>query len=156
MRARTVLFIALVVAALIGAGTYFLGSSPSSATPVAPKTAIVEENSRLIGEWKQYKNGIPNSYMSATIAENTIKVVLRLDSGTEGDADAAGTFWIGSFDTSKDSDHFKVESMGDKDALTHSILGSQDRTKSFYYDNGILSFNFSIMGVNTTVQLVRE
>lgn len=124
-------------------------------------TSVIEDgtarattsNNILTGDYHQVKNKDASTQFSATIREGEIKIVLLMDSGEEGDADAAGTYWAGTFDTSNTSDVFQVLSQGDTETMSYSVLGSQDKTKVFEYDNGILSFRFTVMGITETIYL---
>jgi hypothetical protein len=110
-------------------------------------------NTVLTGTYHQTNNGIPHTEMSAVVTNGKIEVTLKLDSGQEGDSDVTGIYWAGTFDISNTSDSFSVVSQADKDKLELSVVGSQDSTKKFDYDNGDLNFLFSMMGMTTTVHL---
>lgn len=133
---------AFLIVSPLGIG---LGDKPASAS-----------NNALTGEYLQ-TNDTGNAYFSGEVTDGKIKIVLRLHdpAQNEGDADAAGTYWVGSFDTSNVSDNFTTVSDADKKALEFAILGSQDDTKKFTYKNGDLSFEFAMdsTGVKTTVHL---
>lgn len=121
---------------------------------VLDETATPASNRVVTGEYHQTK-GMPGTTMSATVTDGKIKVVLLLDSGEEGDSDASGTYWVGSFDTSNTSDSFTVISKADTKTLDASLLGSRDDTKTFTYKNGDLSFDFTMMGTTTTVHMTK-
>lgn len=140
--------IATVIAMASGLIVFLMGNVVTSSA----KTDDGKPNP-LFGSYHQINNDIPDTTMTATIAENSIVIVLKLESHEEGDADPAGTYWAGTFDTDNKSDSFITASLADSKELSYSVLGSQDRTKTFTYDQGIISFNFSIMGQSTTVQL---
>jgi hypothetical protein len=94
--------------------------------------------------------------MKAEISGDSIQVNMEID-GRDGNT--GGVFWMGSFDTSdKRSQTFTVTSMPDPDAkkaLQNSLFGSSEGTKKFTYDNGDLSFEFSMMGAESTVHMTR-
>ncbi len=132
----------LVIVAIVG-----LSSNSDSSTAVA---ASKISTSVPIGVYHQVKSGIPRAIMTATVSDGSIYVLLKLDSDDEGDSDVTGTFWEGTFDA-KDAPH--IVSKPDQDKLDRSLLASSETTKTFTYANGELTFQFSIMGVSTTVHL---
>lgn len=147
---RKYLIPVLVVAALAVAAYVSTGVFVSEATPKpAP-------SSPLIGEYHQI-NDTGSAHFNATVSDGKIKITLRLHdpSQNEGDADPAGTYWVGSLDTNTTSNSFTDVSSADKKALEYSILGSRSDTKAFTYNNGVLSFRFSMdaAGIDTTVHL---
>jgi hypothetical protein len=144
---RKYLISILGIAALAVATFLLTGAFVSDATPKSASNRIVT------GEYHQVSNGIKGTYMSAVVTNDRIVVTLKLDSGEEGDSDATGTFWDGTFDTSSTLDSFTVVSDPDLEHLNTSILGSSEDSKEFTYKNGDLSFQFSMLGLNTTVHL---
>jgi hypothetical protein len=65
----------------------------------------------------------------------------------------------GSFDTSdKTGQSFTVTSLPDPDAqkaLAGSLFGSSEKTKKFTYKDGELTYEFSMMGVESIVHMSR-
>jgi hypothetical protein len=101
----------------------------------------------LIGEWHQTDSGIPDIYMTATIDADSIQINMKMK-------DAAGVYWLGTFNVDEDlSKPVKIVSQADADGMAMSIFSSTDKTKTFFYENGDLSYKFSIMGITTTVHL---
>lgn len=102
--------------------------------------------SSLIGEWHQV-NSNPNGWMTASISGESIQVNLH-------GRDSSSIFWMGSFDTSKPPvGKFKVVSLGDQDAMMWKIAASKEKQKTFAYNNGDLSFEFSVAGTSTTIHM---
>lgn len=147
---RKYLISALVAAVFAVAA--FLIVSPMAVGSDKPKTAT---NSVVTGEYNQVK-GPKGMTFTAVITDGTIKVDLKIEGG-EGDSDAYGKYWVGTFDTSNTSDTFTVVSTADNKKLGKSVLGSLDDTKSFKYKNGNLSFWFAVdsAGLKTTVVLAK-
>jgi hypothetical protein len=86
----------------------------------------------------------------AAISDNLIEINLA-SSGTKA------LYWKGTLPLGSDSTaDFTVTSAADTDALSGSILGSQDPTKTFTYSAGKLKFDFSAMGVTKTVELSKR
>jgi len=102
----------------------------------------------MVGEWHQV-NASPDGWMTASISGESIQVNLQ-------SRDSSSIFWLGSFDTGRKSyGKFKVVSFGDQDAMKLDIAASTDKQKTFVYDNGVLSFDFSALGTSTTVRMIK-
>lgn len=105
--------------------------------------------SSLIGEWHQ-TNSNPDGWMTASISANSIQVDLR-------GRDSKSIFWMGSFDTNrKPVGKFKIVSIPDPDArytMKKSLMASNEPKKTFTYNNGDLSFEFSMAGTSKTIHL---
>jgi hypothetical protein len=110
-------------------------------------TAETKKTVSLIGEWRQSDSGIPDIYMTAKVDADSIQVNIKMK-------DSEGIYWLGTFDTDQDlSKPVEIVSQADQDAMKMSIFSSTDKTKVFSYENGYLSYKFSIMGITTTVHL---
>ena len=71
--------------------------------------------------------------------------------------DTKSLYWQGTVpapDTTDDK--YDFTSQADTDALSKSLFGSQDKTKDFKYENGVLSFDFSALGTTKTIKMERE
>ena len=102
--------------------------------------------SSLIGEWYQV-NKNPNGWLTASISGESIQVNLR-------GRGSSSIFWMGSFDTSKKPiGKFNVVSLGDQDAMKWKIAASDESKKTFTYNNGDLSFEFSALGSSTIIHM---
>jgi hypothetical protein len=105
--------------------------------------------SSFIGEWTQV-NSSPDGWMTASISAGAIQVDLR-------SRDSHSPFWMGTFDTDKrPSGKLRIVSLGDQDAMKWQITTSTESKKTFTYDHGILSFQFSAMGSSTIVHLKKS
>jgi hypothetical protein len=143
------LVVTTLMAILVGVGIYFAVAS-SDANAESP-VAVVQSTSpvSLAGEWKQSSSGIPNVVMTAEISGDSIKIFMKM-------SDTAGVFWMGSFNTSHEtSQSFTVNSVGNVEAMKYDLYASSEKTKTFTYKDGDLSYQFSIMGVSTIVHLSR-
>lgn len=130
-------------------GGFFLVSDRSSDPRGVVSVAAVKPV-ELIGTWSQ-SNADSSLSMTATVTDGKIIIDMHL-AGDEG-----GTYWIGTFDTGKHTtSNFTVTSNGDVAAMSTMLLASQAKTKTFTYDNGDLSFDFSMMGVTRTIHLQRS
>lgn len=143
----------VAIAILTGGGIYYTVSN-ADAEPKKPHTVTVESKPvSLIGDWHQTK-GMPGVTMRASISVDGIQVNLEFDRDNLG-----GIFWMGSFDTSdKRSKSFTVTSLVDPDGqkvLNDSLFATSEHTKKFTYKDGDLSFEFSMMGAESTIHLAR-
>jgi hypothetical protein len=138
---RKKMFLAISGAVLAAA---FIGGV--SATQLAsgddePKTknSIIVD---LTGKWHQTE-GAPGMIMDAIVEGESIQVnVITRDSST--------VYWMGSFNENPTSS--KIVSLADPDAqkvMSGSIFGLQDPSKTFNYEDGVLSFKYE----TSTVQL---
>lgn len=117
------------------------GSSPGASASKNPVS--------LVGEWYQINHN-PDSWMTASISGESIQVDFR-------SSDYRSIFWMGSFDTRlKQSGKFKIVSLGDQDAMRWQIAASTEKQKTFTYDHGILSFEFSVLGSSTTIHMTKS
>lgn len=156
-RKAIVLFAALSVIAGLCFVAFGFGNSKDAAA-AEPSTSFsrvsdTQNNpnipipSSMIGDWHQVSSGLPKAVMNASITESKIEITLTMQNTT-------GIFWTGTFDTSQSTDKpFATVSKGDVEAMTMEMYASSEKTKLFTYKDGELSFQFSIMGVSTTVFL---
>ena len=85
----------------------------------------------LVGEWKQTNSNAEDAWQAATIA--------------------------GSFEAPTTADEpYTWESENDKDQTDMAILASGDDTKTFTYQDGVISYEVSAMGVTQTVKLEKQ
>lgn len=78
----------------------------------------------------------------ATVSDNAIQVDIV-------DGDTSSLYWKGTFPSTGEN----VTSDGDVEAMSGSMLGSQDKTKTFTIKDDELSFKFSMMGTTKTIKL---
>lgn len=138
---RTIKYIAPLVAILAIFGLAACGSQGASAS---------SNPTSLIGDWRQVG---PDSdgWFTASISGGSIQVNL------EGRDGSSSIYWMGSFE----SDHptvgkFTVVSIPDADArntMKYSLMSSDEKTKTFSYKNGVISFKFTALGTSAVIQL---
>jgi hypothetical protein len=145
-----------VLLATLTAGGIFFATAAGGDTTAPPSTytkPIPHKPVSLVGTWKQTK-GMPGVTMTAEVSGDGIQINMHFDRDNIG-----GVYWMGSFDTSdKTAQTFTVTSLPDPDAqkaLAGSMFGSSEKTKKFHYDNGDLTFEFSMMGAESTVHMAR-
>jgi len=109
----------------------------------------------LVGDWEQTNSETTGVRMAASVnADDTIQIRML-------SRDSSGIYWMGSFRASdKNPDAaFTIKSKADPDAqklMRESMFGSQDTSKIFAYKNGEISYEFTMAGVTSTVQLSKN
>lgn len=130
------------------------GSKDTGGSSAAPEKteAPPAEPLDLAGEWKQTNSKSADSYQAATITADRIEV------NWISDADSMkAVYWVGTYvPPSDDTDSYSWESQGDTAAMESSLMASQDATKTFTYQNGVLSYELTAMGVTMTVEMQRQ
>jgi hypothetical protein len=135
--------LALFVGGFVLVGDNTRTTDPRGVVPVAAAT-MVDMN----GTWNQTDES--SITMTATITGG--KISIDMNTG-----DTSGVYWLGTFPVGKIlADGFTVTSAGDTQAMESDLYASQDSTKTFTYKNGVLSFQFSILGTTRTVHLQRS
>ncbi|MBD7958355.1 hypothetical protein H9651_11940 [Microbacterium sp. Sa4CUA7] len=147
---------ALALSALLLAGCAPAGdadsSSPSSPSKVEETVAPPAEPLDLTGEWKQTNSNAEDSYQTATITEETISVdwVVTSDS-------TSAIYWVGTYEAPKeDVDAYSWESVNDTSQTETALLASDAPTKTFTYENGVLKYELTAMGVTMTVEMEKQ
>lgn len=139
--------ISIIFAVVLGFSLSACGSEDTSAgsTPI-DKASAEDRAPSFTGAWATDAN--PDLEMQATITGNSIKILWVTPS-----QDTKALYWKGTFPTSNPE---RIVSKADVEALSGSILGSQDKTKVFTYDGAELSFDFTVMGTTKTMHLRKE
>lgn len=105
----------------------------------------------LVGEWHQINADEVGVDMVATVNPASIQIDVKTREGSHS------VYWLGTFETDQDlSKKIDIVSNADSDAqmqMDASIFGSQSKTKQFTYENGELTFEFTIMRTTSTVRL---
>lgn len=147
-RQRRLLSISAFFVILTPVLVYFIVSgNKSDAGTKKPSVAT------LVGDWRQVEtdNGI---IMRASVNDNNT-IQINMDT-----RDSSGIYWMGSFPSDRDaSGNFKTVSLADPDAqkwMAKSLFGSQDSKKAFTYENGEITFKFTILDTTSTVHLVKQ
>ena len=121
-------------------------SSPAEdAASVAAPVAVVKTTEAPVswnGTWKA-------EGFSAVIKDKVITISIV-------SPDTTSLYWQGTWDSSKQAkDGAEVVSIADVEALSMSMLGSQDETKAFAFSDDELKFSMSMMGTTKTIRLKR-
>lgn len=130
---------------VLGPGLVFLFTRDGNTA----KPASVQIPVSMTGKWHQDEPTSTGITMEATIDVTTIQIDMIT-------RDSSSIYWLGTFDSDQDlSTSFEVVSVGDQDAMSRSIFGSQSSRKTFAYNDGELSYSFSIMGTTSTIRLTK-
>ena len=158
MNLRTI--VPTVVALLLLTGCSAPAPDTSASTPntqskeasAEPTEEVLVTPLDLAGEWKQTNSNSADAYQTATIAGETITI----DWVNDAEASKA-VYWIGSYlAPTEDVDSFSWDSQGDVEQMETAIMASGDSTKTFTYEDGVLTYELTAMGVTMTVEMNRQ
>jgi len=134
---------AALAAALIALS--LAGCAPS--VPAEPSDPV--EPLSLVGEWKQTNNDSPEAWQSATIVGDAITVYWVSDNGA-----AKALYWAGSYVAPTGAEaSYSWDSANDTAQTSGALLASTDPTKTFAYEDGVLSYEVTALGVTRTATL---
>ena len=132
-----------------GLSMVLTGCGSSASTKAATvKVQAAPQEFNLIGHWSE-TSGPDGVKFTADIYADSIQINSQY--GTAG-----GIFWLGSFEPSGVGVVGTVSSLADQDALANQIFASNETVKVFTYTNGELTFDYSIMGVHSTIHMSRS
>lgn len=153
MKHRLLIPVALMAVLLAGCSSPADSNTTSSGNNTAEASQAPEaEPLDLTGEWKQTNSNSADTFQAATITADRIEV----DWVNEAESSTA-IYWVGTFaPPTEAADSYSWESQADAAALENAILASQDPTKTFTYENGVLSYELTAMGVTMTVEMERQ
>lgn len=102
-------------------------------------TGCAKQPLDLNGEWK-------DDTFKATIKDDYITIEWNNE-----EEQITSLYWAGSVDIPKDvneNEEYTWTSKNDTEKTDTSFLASSDETKVFTYSNGIISFDYSALGIN--------
>ncbi len=115
--------------------------SPVAEQPVKEQAQTID----LVGSWSAES-------AVAEITKDKITIQILSEDGTE-----KFLYWVGDYKLPETLEkEFTFTSNADKEALSTSIMGSQDDTKEFTYKNGKISFEFQAMGMTKTIEMQKK
>ena len=136
---------------LFGCGGGASGGSDGS-TSDAPQQEEQKKPLDLSGEWKQVNSKSEDSYQEATIQDNVIEINWVSDGG-----DTKSLYWSGTYEAPTEAtESYTWDSVNDTSKTANALLASGDETKTFTYENGVLSYEASALGTTTTVKMERQ
>lgn len=116
-------------------------------SPSAPVTT--EAAPDLTGTWKQIE--ADTDYQEATIDDETITINWVSDEDK-----SKSLYWTGSFEAPDSPGAFTWESKGDMEAMESAWLASTSESKTFSYENDLITYEVSAMGTTATMQLEKQ
>lgn len=112
------------------------------------ETETTAEVLSLVGNWEQEELG--DSYQAGYITEDTIEIFWISDGG-----ETAALYWSGTYEApDEDTDSYSWDSVNDTSRTGSALLASGDDTKTFTYEDGVLSYPVTALGVTSTYELV--
>lgn len=111
-------------------------------------TSSEYEISSLVGNWEPEELG--ESYQAGYITEDTIEIFWFSDDG-----ETVSLYWSGTYENPEEAvTSYSWDSVNDTSKTDSALLASGDDTKTFTYEDGILSYSVTALGVTTTYELV--
>ena len=134
------LILPLLIVFTVGGGLFLFSASTTS--PAVTSHAAVEApaTQNLTGDWTADSNGVK---LIATVANNTIKIVLK------SDADTSINFWDGTFESQAAAGTV----IASVKTHTDEIVVSSDQSKTFTIGDGVMTFDMTFMGVTKTIHV---
>ena len=123
----------------------------AEAAAEAEAEAAAEEAPDLSGDWEQSNKNSEDSYMVGTIEDDVISIYWHSieEDGTETDS----IYWVGSFEAPESAEAYSWDSENDHEQTDDALLASTSDTKTFDYDDGVISFELTALGTTTTIQM---
>lgn len=103
----------------------------------------------LTGDWEQTNKNSETDYMEATISGETITINWVFE-----EDDTTALYWAGTYVApTEPKEEYSWTSENDTSQTDTALMASTSATKEFTYQNGVLSFEASALGVTTTVEM---
>lgn len=125
--------------------------SSESSAPESKSEVVAEKPAVLTGEWKQANSETPDNYQTATIGEDSMEVYWVSDGGS-----TKALYWAGSYTPPTATGKHVWTSNNDTSKTESSLLASSSPTKEFTFDNGVISYEVTALGITTVVELKPE
>ena len=113
--------------------------------------AAENEPAELSGTWKQANSASEDAYQEATISGDSIKINWISDGGA-----TTSLYWSGTYDAPAGPGSHTWDSVRNEDETDNALLASQDASKTFAYEDGVINYEVSALGTMTVVELERE
>lgn len=127
-------------------------SACGSGSASTGNSAEPEKAPDLAGTWKQTNSGSEYSYQEAAISGDTIEINWVSDGG-----DTTSLYWAGSFIAPTTAEEpYTWDSENDHGKTDSALLASSDDTKTFTYQDGVISYQASALGTTTTIKLEKQ
>lgn len=103
----------------------------------------------LRGDWIESTYTEKDTYMIATVTDDTIEVNWCSDGG-----ESTAIYWVGTYTAPTESGDYTWDSVRDKERTDSALLASDAETKTFTYTNGEITYDQSALGTTVTVHLI--
>lgn len=105
----------------------------------------------LTGDWEQSNKNSETDYLIATIEGDVITISWYWidDEGEVG----TSIYWVGTFEAPETGGSYSWESEIDRDATDDEPMAATSSSKTFTYEDGVLSFDVTLLGVTTSVEM---
>jgi hypothetical protein len=137
---RKIIFAALA-AVLVMFGSACSGSEASEGEPSDGPTI-------LAGSWEMTQPEDAEFNMTAVVKDDNIAITFHTDG-------MSSLYWKGSFPKTAEDDE-DIVSKADVKALESSLMGSQDKTKTFTFEDGKLKYTMGMMGAEFIIELEKR
>lgn len=124
-------------------------NSSKTGTSPQPTESVTSQKINLEGSWKQTNVGPEEDYQTATINNGSIeiKVVNRKENTTS-------TYWSGTYTTPElKNGVYTWVSENNMNKNESPLVASSENSKTFYYANGVISYESNYLGTEKTVKL---
>jgi len=147
--ARSLIIATITLTAVVGvAGCSSPASTSTGGNDGGQAQAAPAAPLDLAGTWTEIDAG--SSTQTAVIGYSTITINWVND-------DTKALYWEGSYVAPTSAlTTYTWDSAADASKMQGALLASRDSSKTFSYDNGILSYDVTAMGVTKTVKLERK
>lgn len=106
----------------------------------------------LTGEWLQTNSKSADSYQAASIMGD--QIVINWVNDAES---TTALYWAGTYvPPTEDVDTYTWDSANDTTQTESAILASSDPAKTFTYEDGVLKYELTAMGVTMTVEMTAK
>ncbi|MDO5368387.1 hypothetical protein [Kocuria sp.] len=120
------------------------GNQGQEDIPVAAETA--ESAPDLSGTWKQVE--ADTDYHQASIEDGSITI-----NWVSEEDKSRSLYWAGSFQAPDSAGPYTWNSKGNMKEMESALLASTSASKTFTYDDDLITYEVSALGTTTTMQL---
>ncbi len=114
--------------------------------------SVMNGTDDLTGTWKESNSANDDTWMEATIEDDTVSLHWITNEG-----DMQMVYWIGTYDApTQEVTEYTWISKRDIDATEHALFASSDDTKEFTYEDGEINFEFEMLGSSATIRMELE
>lgn len=149
-----VFLLAFILTACSGAEDDSVDDSGDASTTVSDVDVEADaEIPDLTGDWEQSNKNSETDYLIATIEGDVITISWYWidDEGEVG----TSIYWVGTFEAPETGGSYSWESEIDRDATDNEPMAATSSSKTFTYEDGVLSFDVTLLGVTTSVEMER-